>query len=83
MFIHIQAAPSNSFKYVTYGKIVCDYRENRYELNRTLLTVGGDRIKYLGDCDTPTSDLLITKLLFNGVLSTIKAEFTTLDIKNV
>ena len=49
--------------------------------NRTRLTVGGDRINYLGDVGTPTASLLTVKLLVNSVLSTAGAEFMTIDIK--
>ena len=44
--------------------------------------MGGDRITYPGDCGTPTADVLRVKLLFNSIVSTIGAKFTTIDIKD-
>ena len=49
---------------------------------RTPITVGGNLINYPDDVSTPTADLLTVKLLLNSVISTLGAEFTTLDIKN-
>ena len=52
-----------------YGRIFCDYRRKINEKNRTSLTVGGDRINYPYDSDTPTADLFTVKLIFNSVIS--------------
>ena len=46
------------------------------------MTVGGDRINYLGDVATKTADITTTKLLLNSVVSTPNAKFMTLDVKN-
>ena len=46
------------------------------------IAVGGNQIKYPGDCSTPTADLLTIKLLLNSVISTKEAEFMILDISN-
>ena len=46
----------------------------------TRLTVGGERVNYLGDCGTPTVDLLTVKLLLSSVISTPNANFMTIDI---
>ena len=81
-FITKCEVPPDRFKDVTYGRIVCNYRDQKAEKHRTRLTVGGDRINYPDDCGTPTSDLLTVKLLLNGVISTPGAKFMTLDIKN-
>ena len=67
---------------MTYGRIVCDYWENKAEKHRTRLTVGGGRINYPEDCGTATADLLTVKLLLNRVISTPNAKCMTLDIKN-
>ena len=74
--------PQDGWKYVTYGRIVCDFHPGKAEKNRTWLTVGGDIINYPHDCGTPTADLLTIKLLFNSIISTKGASFMTLDIKN-
>ena len=60
--------------------MVCDVREVKTEKNRTRLTVGCNRINYLGDVGMPTACLLTVKLLVNSVVSTAGAEFMTLDI---
>jgi hypothetical protein len=43
---------------------------------------GGDRVNYLGDAGTPTADLLTVKILLNSIISTPKAKFMTMDIKD-
>ena len=67
---------------VTYGRIVCTYRPQKEEQNRTRLTVGGNLIICLYDVSAPTSDMITAKLLFNSVISTPGARFLTLDLKN-
>jgi hypothetical protein len=67
---------------VTYGRIVCMYRPQKDEPNRTRLTVGGNLLVCLYDVSAPTSDLTTSKLLFNSVISTPGARFITFDLKN-
>ncbi len=43
---------------------------------------GGDRVHYPGDAGTPTANLLTVKLLLNSIISTPKAKFMTMDIKD-
>ncbi len=50
--------------------------------NRTRFSVGGDRINYPGEDNTPTADMLVAKMLFNSVISTKEARFMTMDISN-
>ena len=47
----------------------------------TRLTIGGKKINNLGDCGTPTTDLLTIKLLLSSISSMTKAKFMTMDIK--
>ena len=47
-FIHKHEVPSDHFKDVTYGQIVCNYREEKENLNWARLVVGGDRTNYPG-----------------------------------
>ena len=44
--------------------------------------MGKDRINYLDDYGTPTTDLLTVKVLINSVISIPQAKFMTMDIKN-
>jgi len=81
-FIHKNEVPTNRWKDITYGRICCNYREQKAEKNRMRLTVGGNLINYPGDCGTPTADMLTVKLLLNNVISTPYAKFMTIDIKN-
>ena len=68
--------------YITYGRIVCDYRSEKADPNQTWITMGGDLINYPGDCGTPTADLLIVKLSLNSIVLTMGAKFMTIDIKD-
>jgi hypothetical protein len=67
---------------VTYGRIVCVYREGKKGKYRTRITLGGNLINYPGDCGTPTANLLTVKVLFNSIISTPNARFMSIDIKD-
>jgi hypothetical protein len=67
---------------VTYGSFVVDIKDHKEEKERTQLTVGGDQIEYPGDKSTRTAGLTTTKILINGVISTLGAKFLVIDIKN-
>jgi hypothetical protein len=43
---------------------------------------GGDKINYPFEVATPTAETLVTKILFNSVISTPDARFMTMDISN-
>jgi len=81
-FIRKKDIPQDCRKDVTYGSFVCIVRPEKKEKNRTRFTVGGNHIKYPGAVATPTADMLITKLLFNSVISTKGARFMTIDISD-
>ena len=59
-----------------------NYIPEKLDLYRTRLKVGGDRVNYLGDCGTPTVNLLTVKLLLNSFITTPNAKFITIDIKD-
>lgn len=67
---------------ITYGRIVVDYRAQQKDPNRVRITAGGNLIKYPGELTTRTADLITSKILWNSVLSTAKAKFMCIDIKN-
>ena len=46
------------------------------------ITAGGDKVNCPGKVTTKTSDVVTSKLLFNSVISTDDARFTTTDIKD-
>ena len=81
-FINKDDVPQDRFKDVTYGKFVCDLRPNKAEVQRTRLTVGGDKVNYPNDVGTPTADLTLVKTHLNSVISTTGAKYMTLDVKN-
>ena len=82
-FIKKDKVPQNRNRDVTYGHIICDYRDGKAEPNQTRLTIGGDKINYSEDCGIPTADLPTIKLLLNSVISTPNAKFMTMDIKSL
>ena len=49
-----QNIPFERRRDITYGQIVCDYREGKEDPNRARLVVGGEKIKIPIDCGTPT-----------------------------
>ena len=49
---------------------------------RTQLTLGEDRVNYLGDCVTPTVGLAMVKLPLNSIVGTLNAKFIRIDIKD-
>ena len=59
-----------------------DYRPQKDEPHCTRLTVGGNLIDYPGEVSTPTAGTTTAKLVFNSVVSTPKAKFMGIDIKN-
>jgi hypothetical protein len=66
----------------TYGRIVVEIKPQKTEKERTRLTVGGNLIHYPGDVSTKTAGLTTVKMLLNSVVSTPKAKFMCMDIKN-
>ena len=69
-FILEKGIPKARKKDVTYGSFVCTVQPEKADPNRTRFTVGGDKINYPGEVDTPTAKMLIAKILFNSVIST-------------
>ena len=66
----------------TYGKIVCKYKPHKYEKHRSWLTVSGNKIDYPFDVMTWTADITPFKRLVKLVLSTSKARFMSMDIRD-
>ena len=52
-------------------------------MNRTRLTLGGDRLIYDGDTCTEVASLETTKILINSTISTEGARFLCADIGNM
>ena len=81
-FRKYQDIPADRLKYVTYGRVVLDYRPQKEDLNRTRLTVGGDQIKYLGNFSTPTAAITTAKLAINSTISTPRSRYMCCDLGN-
>ena len=81
-FIPFDTIPHARRKDITYPRIVVDYRPQKEKLNRTRITVGGNRINYPYTVTTQTAELCTHKLLVNSVVSTPKAKYMTADIGN-
>ena len=81
-FVKNNYVPNNRQKDITYESFVCNVWNKTAEKNRTRFVVDGDRINYPGEVATPTSDMLVAKLLLESVLSTRGAKFMTMDISN-
>ena len=80
-FIKKIAVSADKWRDVTYGQIVVDYRPDKTNPCCTRLTVGGGRVKYLGDFSTPSVELTAVNPLLNIIVSTLNAKFMTIDIK--
>ena len=70
VFIKYNAIPLDRRRHVTYCRTVVMYRPEKDDPNRTRMTVGGNRILFLGDVSTPTVELLTVKMHLNSVIST-------------
>jgi hypothetical protein len=79
-FIRFSQVPKD--RKVTYLRLVVADRPQKANPRRVRWTVGGDKLDYIGDLSTKTSDMVTAKILFNSVLSTPGASFMCLDIKD-
>ena len=79
-FIPHYKVPPN--KKVTYGKKEVSIRPNKEKMYRVRLTVGGDKLTFLGVTKTQCASLTTLKILLNSTISTKGARFATIDIKN-
>ena len=68
---------------VTYTRIVVDFRPQKSDPNRVLITAGGNLISYPEELTSRTADLITTKIMWNSVLSTPGARYMCIDIKNI
>ena len=69
-------------KKVTYARFCCDIRLHKDDINRTRLTVGGDRLEYNGKTSTETAGLETIKIHLNSTISTKDAKYAAADIGN-
>ena len=67
---------------VTYNRMFATIRPTRAEINRVRVTVGGDRLDFLGATITHCASLTTANCLLNSTIYTPDAQFTTLDNKD-
>jgi hypothetical protein len=67
---------------VTYTCVVVGFCPQKANPYRIQITAGGNLINYPGELSTQTADLTTSKLMWNSVLSTERAKYMCLDIKN-
>ena len=67
---------------VSYSTFVCDVKENKAEKHCVRTTFGNTNSDYNGPVSSPTADITTVKILLNSVVSTRKAKFCVLDLKN-
>ena len=79
-FIHHSDFPKD--KKDSYARIVFSIKQSKKETHITRITAGGNVLQCDGNTSAPTADLATLKLLINSVVSTSKAKFMKLDIKN-
>ena len=58
-------------------------RPNKAETHRVRITVGGDKLSYIGTTATQCASLITTKILLNSVVSNILALFVCADIHDL
>ena len=66
---------------VTYGKIVCDIKPDKFEKHRTMLKVGGNLLDCAGFMSTPTATVTTTEYLLNSIVCTLNSKCVTAGIK--
>ena len=68
---------------ITCTRVVVEYKPQKTDPNRVQITVGGNLADYPEELTTRTADLIITKIMWNSVLSTPGAKYMCTDVKNM
>ena len=66
--IRYEDIPLDRRKEIAFSKVVCTFRPEKSDPNRTRITIAGQNINYPGDVGTKTASLGLVKLLLNRVL---------------
>jgi hypothetical protein len=67
---------------VTYANVVVDFRPQKEDPHCIRIMAGGNLINYPGKLTTQTANITTSKLHCNSVLSTQKAKYMCLNLKN-
>ncbi len=81
-FIFQHKVPTETMKGITYRQFFCTVRPKKVKSNQMQFTVGEDRINYPGKVATPTTEMLVAKMVFNSMIFTKGAHLMTMDINN-
>ena len=68
-------------KKVTYARFCCDVRLQKDDINRTRLTVGGDRLPYDGKTSTETAGQETIKIHLNSTIPTKDVKYAGLVLE--
>ena len=72
-------------KKVTYASFLCDHHPLKDEQWRIRLVVSGNKLHYDHDVNSPTTDIVENKIIFNSTISDALAgaRFAALDLKYI
>ena len=82
-FISQYQVPRDQITDVSYGRIIVDYRPQKEEPHRTILTGGGNLIVYSGNLITPPVYITTAKLIINSTIYTPGTRYMCCDIKKL
>jgi hypothetical protein len=68
---------------VTYERIVIDHWPQKDNPNHVRIPVSGNLIDYPYEHTTQTANMVLSKIMWNSVISTPNAKFGSADIKNM
>ena len=80
--IRFNNIPFYKQKDIWHTTVVCEYRPDNNEPNRTHITIAGGHILLPFDVSIPTGSLELVQLMVNIILSQHNAQFAAFDIKN-
>ena len=66
---------------IFHTRVVCEYRPDKDDPNRTRIKIAGGHILVAFDVSTPTGSLELVNLMINSVLSRQNAQCSAFDIK--
>ena len=78
--IRFNNIPVEKQKDICHTRVVCEYRPDKDDLNRSCITIAGVHILVTFDVSTPTGSLELVNLVNNSVLSRHNALFSAFDI---
>ena len=79
--IRFNDIPFEKQKDICHTRVVCEYRPDKDDPNRTRITISGGHILVPFDVYNPTGSLELVKPMINSVLSRQNVRFSAFDIK--